>query len=100
MLNNVLLVMLTLTGEERGGVCHLAAGSGKDFHAGANEKQLIYLLIYKRMGAYGGERVGLATCHAAHCEHPEEKQGSHPRTAVTKGVITSHRWFRRKFSCF
>lgn len=78
MLNNVLLVMLTLTGEERGSVCHLAAGSGKDFHAGANEKQLIYLLIYKRMGAYGGERVGLATCCAAHCEHPEEKQGSHP----------------------
>lgn len=52
--------MLTLMGEERGSVCHLAAGSAKDFHTGANEKQqLIYLLIYKCMCAYGGERVGL-----------------------------------------
>ena len=42
-------------------MCHLAAGSRKrkDFHTGANEKQLIYLLIYKCVCVYGRESVGL-----------------------------------------
>jgi len=57
-------------GEERGSVCHLAAGSGKAFHTGANEKQLIYLLVCKRVCVHGGERV-FARCCAAPREHPE-----------------------------
>lgn len=76
--------MLTLTGEERGSVCHLAAGSGKDFHSGANEKQLIYLLIYKCVCTVGRGWV-FGTRWAAHGEHPEENQGGHPRTAVLGG---------------
>lgn len=64
-------------------MCHLAAGSSKDFHTGANEKQLIYLLIYKCMCAYGGERVGLCDMlFSTPGAEKVEKQGSHLRTAV------------------
>lgn len=67
-------------------MCHLAAGWGKDFHTGANEKQLIYLLIYKHVCAYSGERVGLCSAPCSTPEQPEGKQGRHPRTAGLRGA--------------
>ena len=82
-------------------MCHLAAGSRKrkDFHTGANEKQLIYLLIYKCVCVWQGEGGSLQHAGQHTGSIQRKNKAATPGQRCWVGVITLWCWLRRKFSC-